>query len=191
MKSYRSVQSELAGAEALLADPATDAEMRGMAEADEQLHAAWNIHRPLLAPHDTERIDTQLLLAELALRQGRAGDGARWLDGLAPVRDRFHPGGRLQGLRVAALQAGAEPAAAVAQQREALALGYQVLQPRHPVLMRLQVELAERLLAVGDAPEAARVLDASVATLAHQHAESPWRRRAEALRAQLLDARKP
>jgi thiamine pyrophosphate-dependent acetolactate synthase large subunit-like protein len=34
VKAYRGVQAELAGAEALLADPATDAEMRGMAEAE-------------------------------------------------------------------------------------------------------------------------------------------------------------
>ena len=34
VKAYRGVQVELAGAEALLADPATDAEMRGMAEAE-------------------------------------------------------------------------------------------------------------------------------------------------------------
>src|SRR6266487_3716625 len=34
VKAYRGVQAELAGAEALLADPATDAEMRGMAETE-------------------------------------------------------------------------------------------------------------------------------------------------------------
>ena len=34
VKSYRGVLAELAGTEALLADPATDAEMRGMAETE-------------------------------------------------------------------------------------------------------------------------------------------------------------
>src|SRR5215471_13952783 len=34
VKAYRGVQAELAGAEALLADPATDTEMRSMAETE-------------------------------------------------------------------------------------------------------------------------------------------------------------
>ena len=34
VKAYRSTEAELAGAEQLIADPATDAEMRGMAEAE-------------------------------------------------------------------------------------------------------------------------------------------------------------
>src|SRR5438046_6762355 len=36
VKAYRGVQVELAGAQALLADPATDAEMRSMAEAERE-----------------------------------------------------------------------------------------------------------------------------------------------------------
>ena len=40
VKAYRSTVKELADADALIADPATDAEMRGMAEAERDTLAA-------------------------------------------------------------------------------------------------------------------------------------------------------
>ena len=75
VKAYRGVLAELGGAEALLADPATDAEMRGMAEAErEELQArrdelAQKI-RVALLPKDA--MDDRNVVLEI--RAGTGGD---------------------------------------------------------------------------------------------------------------------
>ena len=99
VKAYRGVQAELAGAEALLADPATDAEMRGMAEAErEELQAKRDELeqkiRVALLPKDA--MDDRNVVLEI--RAGTGGDEASLFAGdLFRMYERF---ASLQGWKV-------------------------------------------------------------------------------------------
>jgi peptide chain release factor 1 len=91
VKAYRGVQAELAGTEALLADPATDAEMRGMAETErDELQArrddlAQKIRLALL-PKDA--MDDHNVVLEI--RAGTGGDEASLFAGdLFRMYERF------------------------------------------------------------------------------------------------------
>ncbi len=104
VKAYRGVLAELAGAEALLADPATDAEMRGMAEAErEELQArrdelAQKI-RVALLPKDA--MDDRNVVLEI--RAGTGGDEASLFAGdLFRMYERF---ASLQGWKVEVISA--------------------------------------------------------------------------------------
>ncbi|MGQ0686487.1 peptide chain release factor 1 [Bradyrhizobium sp.] len=104
VKAYRGVMAELAGAEALLADPATDAEMRGMAEAErEELQArrdelAQEI-RVALLPKDA--MDDRNVVLEI--RAGTGGDEASLFAGdLFRMYERF---AGLQGWKVEVISA--------------------------------------------------------------------------------------
>ena len=104
VKAYRGVQAELAGAEALLADPATDAEMRGMAEAErDELQArrgelAQKI-RVALLPKDA--MDDRNVVLEI--RAGTGGDEASLFAGdLFRMYERF---ANLQGWKVEVISA--------------------------------------------------------------------------------------
>jgi peptide chain release factor 1 len=104
VKSYRGVQAELAGAEALLADPATDAEMRSMAETErDELQArcdelAQKI-RVALLPKDA--MDDHNVVLEI--RAGTGGDEASLFAGdLFRMYERF---ANLQGWKVEVISA--------------------------------------------------------------------------------------
>ena len=104
VKAYRGVLAELAGAEALLADPATDAEMRGMAEAErDELQArrdelAQKI-RVALLPKDA--MDDRNVVLEI--RAGTGGDEASLFAGdLFRMYERF---ANLQGWKVEVISA--------------------------------------------------------------------------------------
>jgi peptide chain release factor 1 len=104
VKAYRGVQAELAGAEALLADPATDAEMRGMAETErDELQArsgdlAQKIRLALL-PKDA--MDDRNVVLEI--RAGTGGDEASLFAGdLFRMYERF---ASLQGWKVEVISA--------------------------------------------------------------------------------------
>ena len=104
VKAYRGVLAELAGAEALLADPATDAEMRGMAEAErEELQArrdelAQKI-RVALLPKDA--MDDRNVVLEI--RAGTGGDEASLFAGdMFRMYERF---ASLQGWKVEVISA--------------------------------------------------------------------------------------
>ncbi|HXI05992.1 MAG: peptide chain release factor 1 [Bradyrhizobium sp.] len=104
VKAYRGVQAELAGAEALLADPATDAEMRGMAEAErEELQAKRDELeqkiRVALLPKDA--MDDRNVVLEI--RAGTGGDEASLFAGdLFRMYERF---ASLQGWKVEVISA--------------------------------------------------------------------------------------
>ena len=104
VKAYRGVQAELAGAEALLADPATDAEMRSMAETErDELQArrdglAQDIRIALL-PKDA--MDDHNVVLEI--RAGTGGDEASLFAGdLFRMYERF---ASLQGWKVEVISA--------------------------------------------------------------------------------------
>src|SRR5438477_2358961 len=99
VKAYRSTQAELAGTEQLIADPATDSEMRGMAEAErDELQArsadlAQQI-RVALLPKDA--MDDRNVVLEI--RAGTGGDEASLFAGdLFRMYERF---ASLQGWKV-------------------------------------------------------------------------------------------
>jgi len=104
VKAYRGVQAELAGAEALLADPATDAEMRGMAEAErDELQAKRDALeqkiRVALLPKDA--MDDRNVVLEI--RAGTGGDEASLFAGdLFRMYERF---ANLQGWKVEVISA--------------------------------------------------------------------------------------
>ena len=104
VKAYRDVLAELAGAQALLADPATDAEMRGMAETErDELQArsgdlAQKIRLALL-PKDA--MDDRNVVLEI--RAGTGGDEASLFAGdLFRMYERF---AALQGWKVEVISA--------------------------------------------------------------------------------------
>jgi peptide chain release factor 1 len=104
VKSYRGVQAELAGAEALLADPATDAEMRSMAETErDDLQARRDELeqkiRVALLPKDA--MDDHNVVLEI--RAGTGGDEASLFAGdLFRMYERF---ANLQGWKVEVISA--------------------------------------------------------------------------------------
>jgi peptide chain release factor 1 len=104
VKSYRGVQAELAGAEALLADPGTDAEMRSMAETErDELQARRDELeqkiRVALLPKDA--MDDHNVVLEI--RAGTGGDEASLFAGdLFRMYERF---ANLQGWKVEVISA--------------------------------------------------------------------------------------
>jgi peptide chain release factor 1 len=104
VKSYRGVQAELAGAEALLADPATDAEMRGMAEAErDELQVRCNdlAQKIRLALLPKDAMDDHNVVLEI--RAGTGGDEASLFAGdLFRMYERF---ANLQGWKVEVISA--------------------------------------------------------------------------------------
>ncbi|MFO1110594.1 MAG: peptide chain release factor 1 [Bradyrhizobium sp.] len=104
VKSYRGVQAELAGAEALLADPATDAEMRGMAEAervDLQARRDELAQKIRLALLPKDAMDDRNVVLEI--RAGTGGDEASLFAGdLFRMYERF---ANLQGWKVEVISA--------------------------------------------------------------------------------------
>ena len=104
VKSYRGTVKELADAEALIADPATDAEMRGMAEAEQETLAARRGEleqeiRLLLLPKDA--MDDRNVMLEI--RAGTGGDEAALFAGdLFRMYDRF---AALKGWKVEVISA--------------------------------------------------------------------------------------
>ena len=104
VKDYRGVQTELAGTEALLADPATDAEMRGMAETErDELQARRDKLeqkiRVALLPKDA--MDDRNVVLEI--RAGTGGDEASLFAGdLFRMYERF---ANLQGWKVEVISA--------------------------------------------------------------------------------------
>src|SRR5215470_15463099 len=104
VKAYRSIVKELSEAETLIADPATDAEMRGMAEAERDTLAARREAleqdiRVALLPKDA--MDDHNVMLEI--RAGTGGDEASLFAGdLFRMYERF---ANLQGWKVEVISA--------------------------------------------------------------------------------------
>src|SRR5437763_16848181 len=82
VKAYRATEKEIADIDALIADPATEPEMRGMAEAERETLAARGIElaqqiRVALLPSDA----TDARNVALEIRAGTGGDEAALLAG--------------------------------------------------------------------------------------------------------------
>lgn len=104
VKAYRSAVKELADAEALIADPATDAEMRGMAEAErDELTAKIEelVQKIRLALLPKDAMDDRNVVLEI--RAGTGGDEASLFAGdLFRMYERFAD---LQGWKVEVISA--------------------------------------------------------------------------------------
>src|SRR6201999_1215684 len=104
VKAYRAAASEIAGIDQLIADPATDAEMRGMAEAERETLAARSLElaqeiRVALLPKDA--MDDRNVVLEI--RAGTGGDEAALFAGdLFRMYERF---AALQGWKVEVISA--------------------------------------------------------------------------------------
>src|ERR1700709_2751541 len=82
VKAYRAAEAEIAGIDAMIADPATDAEMRAMAEAERATLKARGVElaqqiRLALLPKDA--MDERNVVLEI--RAGTGGDEASWFAG--------------------------------------------------------------------------------------------------------------
>src|SRR6202163_422773 len=104
VKAYRAANAEIAGIEALISDPATEPEMRGMAEAERETLAARSLDlaqqiRVALLPKDA--MDERNVVLEI--RAGTGGDEAALFAGdLFRMYERF---ASLQGWKVEAISA--------------------------------------------------------------------------------------
>src|SRR5712671_6203197 len=104
VKAYRAANTELAGIDALIADPATEPEMRGMAEAERETLAARSVElaqqiRVALLPKDA--MDDRNVVLEI--RAGTGGDEAALFAGdLFRMYERF---AALQGWKVEVISA--------------------------------------------------------------------------------------
>ena len=104
VKAYRAVDAEIADLEVLMSDPATDAEMRGLAEAEHATLAARSIElaqqiRLALLPKDA--MDERNVVLEI--RAGTGGDEASLFAGdLFRMYERF---AALQGWKVEVISA--------------------------------------------------------------------------------------
>jgi peptide chain release factor 1 len=99
VKAYRAIVKEIADTQALIGDPATDAEMRGMAEAERETLQARRVEleqeiRVALLPKDA--MDDRNVVLEI--RAGTGGDEASLFAGdLFRMYERF---ANLQGWKV-------------------------------------------------------------------------------------------
>src|ERR1700728_1272408 len=104
VKAYRAAEAEIAGIDQLIADPATDAEMRGMAEAERETLKARSLElaqkiRLALLPKDA--MDDRNVVLEI--RAGTGGDEASLFAGdLFRMYERF---AALQGWKVEVISA--------------------------------------------------------------------------------------
>ena len=104
VKAYRAAEAEVAGIDSLLADAATDTEMRGMAEAERETLAARSLElaqqiRVALLPKDA--MDDRNVMLEI--RAGTGGDEASLFAGdLFRMYERF---AALQGWKVEVISA--------------------------------------------------------------------------------------
>ena len=104
VKAYRAVNKEIADTEALISDPSTEPEMRGMAEAERETLAARSLElakqiRVALLPKDA--MDERNVVLEI--RAGTGGDEAALFAGdLFRMYERF---ANLQGWRVEVISA--------------------------------------------------------------------------------------
>ncbi|HEU0082062.1 MAG TPA: PCRF domain-containing protein, partial [Bradyrhizobium sp.] len=104
VKAYRAANAEMAGIDAMIADPATDAEMRGMAEAERITLEARGLElaqqiRVALLPRDA--MDDRNVMLEI--RAGTGGDEASLFAGdLFRMYERF---ASLQGWKVEVISA--------------------------------------------------------------------------------------
>jgi peptide chain release factor 1 len=104
VKAYRATASEITDIDALIADPSTDAEMRGMAEAEREMLAARSVElaqqiRVALLPKDA--MDERNVVLEI--RAGTGGDEAALFAGdLFRMYERF---ASLQGWKVEVISA--------------------------------------------------------------------------------------
>src|SRR6478752_7734859 len=104
VKAYRAANAELAGIDSLIVDPVTDAEMRGMAEAERETLAARSLElaqqiRVALLPKDA--MDDHNVMLEI--RAGTGGDEASLFAGdLFRMYERF---AALQGWKVEVISA--------------------------------------------------------------------------------------
>lgn len=153
------------------------------AEAGPLLESSANTRLAKLPPAHNEAADARLLQAEWHLADGEDAAAAALLAGLAAQQDALSPMRRAGLWRAQALLAQAQGlgAAAVDLQRRALQLMQERGGPRNPRLLLLQIELAERLAAQGQAAAARQILQAQQVPLASQHAASLLARRGRAL----------
>src|SRR3954471_15397458 len=104
VKAYRAANAEMAGIDAMIADPATDTEMRSMAEAERTTLAARSLDlaqqiRVALLPKDA--MDDRNVMLEI--RAGTGGDEASLFAGdLFRMYERF---ASLQGWKVEVISA--------------------------------------------------------------------------------------
>src|ERR1700733_5417737 len=104
VKAYRAANAEIAGIDAMIADPSTDADMRGMAEAERATLQARSVElaqeiRVALLPKDA--IDERNVVLEI--RAGTGGDEASLFAGdLFRMYERF---ASLQGWKVEVISA--------------------------------------------------------------------------------------
>src|ERR1700750_733803 len=104
VKAYRAANAEIAGIDAMIADPATDADMRGMAEAEREELTARSLERAqeirvALLPKDA--MDERNVMLEI--RAGTGGDEASLFAGdLFRMYERF---AALQGWKVEVISA--------------------------------------------------------------------------------------
>ena len=104
VKAYRAAEAEIAGIDQLIADPATDTEMRGMAEAERETLVARSLElaqqiRVALLPKDA--MDDRNVVLEI--RAGTGGDEASLFAGdLFRMYERF---AALQGWKVEVISA--------------------------------------------------------------------------------------
>ena len=129
----------------------------------------------------TDRLETQLLQAQLHLAEGRAADAERLLAQTPP--DALRLSQRIERLRLLAIarQAQGQAQDAVPLLRQGLAQHQQQIGALHPDGALRHLDLAEALWLVDDREGAAHSLAAAQPTLERHHAMSPARARHAAL----------
>jgi eukaryotic-like serine/threonine-protein kinase len=160
------------------------------AEARPLIERAWASRTAKLAPQHQERVDSELVLAELELNEGNLDGARRRLQALAPVEPELRAPRRISLLRALGLLAAAsgQPTEALAQHRAAAALATSTWPPLHGAQLRIQLALVQAQWASGELPEqtAARAnLTALMPRALAQHTQSPLRLAAQTLAKQM------
>lgn len=158
-----------------------------LAEARPLVEASLAVRESRLPAGHDEVVVGRLLRAELALAQGQ-GDVARGLlDGLAAVEAAMLPvrRGALARAQALALEASGRGEEALALRRQAQALLDESLPQGHVLALAARLELAARLMAMGQTEAARAQWRVAAPALAAQHAGSPLRGLATGLQARL------
>jgi len=161
-----------------------------LAEARTLLDASQATRAAKLPPSHDEVLGGLLTRAELELADHHPAAAQAALDGIAPHEAELRPLRKVAYWRAQGLlhEARGDHEAARAAAQKALAAALERVDPAHPTVLRLRLELAQHLLGAGDTAGAHEQWRSVVAPLTAQHARSPLRALARAVAAALGEA---
>jgi serine/threonine-protein kinase len=156
-------------------------------EAAPILSASLAARAARLGPKQQERIDAEIVMAELLLRRGELADAAARAESLAEREADMRDSRRINLMRLQGLVASAQgdTRLALAKHRAAAELAARLLPPGHGAQLRLQLDLADAQARAGETAAATATLRGALPRALAMPPTAALRQRAEQLQAAL------